>query len=136
MKAKSLVLALMLFLTPLAQTARAHPQTNPDQSAKIKSEVAKRLANKKNHVNIELRNGDKLKGRIEQADDNKFTIRQDKTGNKIDLSYSDVQKVKGQGLGTGAKIGIAVGVAAAVVAVVVVVALKNFDPFSGGIRIP
>ena len=136
MKAKSLVLAFMLFLTPLAQTARAQPQTNPDQSAKIKSEVAKRLANKKNHVNIELRNGDKLKGRIEQADDNKFTIRQDKTGNKIELSYSDVLKVKGQGLGTGAKIGIAVGIAAVVVAIAVVVALKNFDPFEGGIRIP
>jgi sRNA-binding regulator protein Hfq len=136
MKVKSLALAFMLVLTPLAQTARARPQTNPDQSAKIKSEVAKRLANKKNHVNIELRNGEKLKGRIEQADDNKFTIRQDKTGNKIDLSYSDVLKVKGQGLGTGAKIGIALGVAAVVVAVVVVVALKTFDPFEGGIRIP
>jgi sRNA-binding regulator protein Hfq len=136
MKVKSLALALMLFLTPLAQTTRANPQTNPDQSAKIKSEVAKRLANKKNHVNIDLRNGDKLKGRIEQADDNKFTIRQDKTGNKIELSYSDVLKVKGQGLGTGAKIGIAVGIAAVVVAVAVVVALKNFDPFEGGIRVP
>ena len=71
-----------------------------------------------------------------EADDNKFTIRQDKTGNKIELSYSDVLKVKGQGLGKGAKIGIAVGVAAVVVAVVVVVALKSFDPFKGGIRIP
>ena len=136
MKVKSLALAFMLVATQLAQIARAQPQTNPDQSAKIKTEVAKRIANKKNYVNIELRNGDKLKGRIEQADDNKFTIRQDKTGNKIDLSYSDVMKVKGQGLGTGAKIGIALGVAAVVVAVVVVVALKNFDPFEGGIRVP
>jgi small nuclear ribonucleoprotein (snRNP)-like protein len=136
MKVRSLALAFMLVLTPLAQTARAQRQTNPDQAAKIKSEVAKRIANKKNHVNIELRNGDKLKGRLEEADDNKFTIRQDKTGNKIELSYSDVLKVKGQGLGTGAKIGIAVGVAAVVVAVVVVVALKNFDPFEGGIRLP
>ena len=136
MKVKSLALAFMLVLTPLAQIARAQPQTSPDQSAKIKTEVAKRIANKKNHVNIDLRNGDKLKGRLEQADDNKFTIRQDNTGNKIELAYSDVLKVKGQGLGTGAKIGIALGVAAVVVAVVVVVALKNFDPFEGGIRVP
>ena len=136
MKLKSLVLAFMLVLTPLAQVALAQTQTNPDQSAKIKSEVAKRIANKKNHVNIELRNGDKLKGRLQQADDNKFTLRQDKTGNTIEISYADVLKVKGQGLGTGAKIGIALGVAAVVVAVVVVVALKNFDPFEGGIRIP
>jgi predicted extracellular nuclease len=134
MKAKSLALAFMLVLTPLAQVALAQTQTDP--AAKIKAQVAKRIANKKNHVNIDLRNGDKLKGRLEQAEDNKFTLRQDKTGNTIEVSYADVLKVKGQGLGTGAKIGIAVGVAAVVVAVVVVVALKNFDPFEGGIRIP
>jgi tetrahydromethanopterin S-methyltransferase subunit G len=132
---KSLALTLTLTVVPLAQSARAQSGA-VDNTTKIKSEVAKRLANKKNHVNIELRNGDKLKGRLEQADDNKFTLRQDKTGNKVELSYADVLKVKGQGLGTGAKIGIVVGVAAVVVAVVVVVALKNFDPFSGGIRVP
>ena len=136
MKVRSLALALLLVFAPLAQVEGVQPQSNPDQSAKIKTEVAKRIANKKNHVNIDLRNGDKLKGRLEQADDNKFTILQDKTGNKLELSYDDVLKVKGQGLGTGAKIAIAVGVAAVVVAVVVVVALKNFDPFEGGIRIP
>jgi sRNA-binding regulator protein Hfq len=136
MKVRSLALAFMLVLAPLAQTTRAQPQTNPDQSAKIKTEVAKRIANKKNHVNIELRNGDKLKGRIEQADDNKFTIRQDKTGNKIDLSYSDVLKVKGQGLGKGAKIGLAVAVAAVALGIIVYVGLRNTDYFRGGIRIP
>ena len=133
---KSLALAFILVLTPLAQTARAHPQTNPDQSAKIKSEVAKRIANKRNHVNIELRNGDKLKGRLEQADDIKFTIRQDKTGNKIDLSYSDVLKVKGQGLGKGAKIGLVVAAAAVTLGIIVYLAVRNFDPFRGGIRVP
>jgi tetrahydromethanopterin S-methyltransferase subunit G len=132
---KSLALMLTLIVAPLAQSARAQ-SGGVDNTAKIKSEIAKRIANKKNHVNMDLRNGDKLKGRLEQADDSKFTLRQDKTGNKVELSYADVLKVKGQGLGTGAKIGIVVAVAAAVVAVVVVVALKNFDPFSGGIRVP
>ena len=136
MKVRSLALALLLVFAPLAQVAHAQTQANPDQSAKIKTEVAKRIANKKNHVNIDLRNGDKLKGRLEQADDSKFTLRQDKTGNTIEISYADVLKVKGQGLGTGAKIGIALGVAVVVLAVVVVVALRNFDPFEGGIRIP
>ncbi|HKB64403.1 MAG TPA: hypothetical protein VKC61_01020 [Pyrinomonadaceae bacterium] len=136
MKVKSLALALMLVLTPLAQVARAQPQSNPDQSAKIKTEVAKRIANKKNHVNIDLRNGDKLKGRLEQADDNKFTIREDNTGNKIELSYSDVLKVKGQGLGKGAKIGLVVAAAAVTLGIVVYLGLRNFDPFKGGIRVP
>ena len=136
MKVKSLALAFMLVLTPLAQVAHGQTQTNPDQSAKIKTEVAKRIANKKNHVNIDLRNGDKLKGRLEQADDNKFTIRQDNTGNTIELNYSDVLKVKGQGLGKGAKIGLIVAAAAVTVGIVVYLGLRDFDPFRGGIRVP
>jgi len=136
MKVKSLALAFMLLLTPLAQIARAKTQSNPDQSAKIKTEVAKRIANKKNHVNIDLRNGDKLKGRLEQSDDNKFTVREDNTGNKIELSYSEVLKVKGQGLGKGAKIGLVVAAAAVTLGIVVYLGLRNFDPFRGGIRVP
>ncbi len=133
MKLKSLALSLMLVLAPFVQVASVQAQTDAGNAAKIKAEVAKRLANRKNHVNIDMVNGDKLKGRIEQADDNKFSILQDKTNQKIELSYGDVRKVKGQGLGTGAKIGLIVGAAAVVLAVVVVVAVKNFDPFEGGI---
>ncbi|HEV2830018.1 MAG TPA: hypothetical protein VGW76_20625 [Pyrinomonadaceae bacterium] len=131
---KSLALALTLIVVPLAQMAQAQPQT--DDTARIKAEVTKRLAHKKNHVNIELRNGSKLKGRIEQADDNKFTIREDKTGDRIELVYNDVAKVKGQGLGKGAKIAIVVVAAVVVVGVVVYLGIRNADYFSGGIRIP
>ena len=133
MKMKSLALSLLLLLAPFLQVASVQAQTGADNAARIKAEVSKRMANRKTHVNIDMLNGDKLKGRIEQADDNKFSILQDKTKQKIDVSYSDVRKVKGQGLGTGAKIGLIVGAAAVVLAVVVVVAIKNFDPFEGGI---
>jgi sRNA-binding regulator protein Hfq len=133
MKLKSLALSAMLVIAPFLQIAKAQAQTDAGNAARIKSEVTKRIANKKTHVNVVLLNGDKLRGRIEEADDDSFAIRQDKTNQKIELSYTDVSKVKGQGLGTGAKIGLIVGAAAVVLAVVVVVALKNFDPFEGGI---
>jgi sRNA-binding regulator protein Hfq len=133
MKLKSLALSAMLVIAPFLQIAKAQAQTDAGTAARIKSEVTKRIANKKAHVNVVLLNGDKLRGRIEEADDDSFAIRQDKTNQKIELSYTDVSKVKGQGLGTGAKIGLIVGAAAVVLAVVVVVAIKNFDPFEGGI---
>jgi sRNA-binding regulator protein Hfq len=133
MKLKSLALSAMLVIAPFLQIAKAQAQTDAGNAARIKSEVTKRIANKKTHVNVVLLNGDKLRGRIEEADDDSFAIRQDKTNQKIELSYTDVSKVKGQGLGTGAKIGLIVGAAAVVLAVVVVVAIKNFDPFEGGI---
>jgi sRNA-binding regulator protein Hfq len=134
MKIESLLLALILVLVPLAQMAPAQSQT--DDTARIKADVTKRLAHKKNHVNLELRNGSKLKGRIEQADDNKFTIREDKTGNKIEFSYDYVTKVKGQGLGKGAKIAIVAVGAVVVVGVVVYLGIRNTDYFRGGLRIP
>jgi len=133
MKLQSLALAALLVIAPFVQIAKSQAQTDAGNAARIKSEVAKRIANKKTHVNVVLLNGDKLRGRIEEADDDSFAVRQDKTNQKIELSYTDVSKVKGQGLGTGAKIGLIVGAAAVVLAVVVVVAIKNFDPFEGGI---
>ena len=136
-RVKSLTLAFLLILMPLARAAQAQAKSGAvDQTAKVKSEVAKRVDNKKTRVKIKLRNGDELKGRIDQAADNTFTITQDKTGKKIELVYSDVAEVKGRGMSTLTKVGIVAGVAVVVLAVAVVVALKNFDPFSNGGIVP
>ena len=110
----------------------AQPQSDDaEKIVKVKSEIAKRLANKKTRVKIKLLKGGELKGRIEQAADDSFTITQDKTGQKIELACSEVDAVKGRGgLSTGAKIGIIAAVAVGALAVAVVIALRNFDPFS------
>ena len=123
-KPKGLFLALVLICVPLAHLAHAQ-SGSPDTTAQIKADVAKRIAHKNAHVKIELRNGDKLQGRIEQADDSKFTVRDDKTKNNIDVNYSDVAKLKGQGLGAGKKIGIIVAVAAVVVGIVGYISVRN-----------
>ena len=120
---------------PLAQVAQA--QANDAQkTARVKSEIAKRVADKRTKVKIKLRNGEEVKGRIDHADDTGFTVTEGKTAKQIQISYSEVATVKGRGLSTGAKIGIIAGIAAAALAIAVVVSLKNFDPFKGGIRVP
>ena len=134
---KSLALVFLLVVLPLAQIAQARPQSSAvDNAAKVKAEIAKRVDHKKTRVKIKLRNGEELKGQIDQAGDDKFTLIQDKTGKKFELAYSEVAKVSGRGMSTLAKLGIATAIGAGVLAIVVIVALKNFDPFSGGIRIP
>jgi len=137
-KLKALCIAFILVLTPLARLVNAQTQPpDSEKAAKIKSEVVKRLANKKTRVKMELVSGDEVKGRLGQAEDSWFTFIEDKTGRKVDMSYSAVDKLKGRGgLSTGAKIGIAVGVVVVVAAVVVLVSLKNTDFFRGGIRVP
>lgn len=136
-KLKVLFLALMLILVPLARAIPTQAQSkDADQAAKVKSEIAKRVANNKTKVKIKLRNGEELKGRIEQAGDTSFTISEDKTAKQTQVAYSDVAGVKGRGMSTAMKIGIVVVVAVVVVAVVGVIAVKNADYFSGGIRVP
>jgi hypothetical protein len=133
---KSLALVFTMIIVPLAQLAQARPQQNAvDNTAKIKTEIAKRVDHKKTRVKVKLRSGEEVKGQIDQAGDDKFTLIQDKTGKRIELAYSDVAKVSGRGMSSLTKIGIATAIGAGVLAIVVIVALKNFDPFSGGITV-
>ena len=129
--------ALLLVLAPLMRVAQAHPQSRDEQkTASIKATVARRLANKKTKVKIKLRTGEEMKGQLNQSDDNGFTIIQDKTNKQVQISYAEVEKVSGRGgLSTAAKIGIIAGIAVGVLAIVVIVAVRNFDPFSGGITV-
>jgi cobalamin biosynthesis Mg chelatase CobN len=134
MKTKSVLLTLILILVPLSQMSQAQSATNhPDNVAKVKSEITKRVANKKTRVKIKLHDGGEVKGNIEQASDSGFTLTEDKAGKKLEMSYNSVEKVSGRGMSTVTKIGIVVGVAVVVVGVAVAVAIKNFDPFEGGI---
>lgn len=133
MKLKSLLLAFALVLLPLLQATNAQAQAHPDKTAQIKFAVAKRLANQKVRVKIKLQDGGELKGRLDQVNDESFTVIEDKTGRKVELSYDAVAKVSGRGMSSLTKVGIVAGIAVVVVAVAVAVAFKNFDPFRGGI---
>jgi hypothetical protein len=74
-------------------------------------------------------NGTKMKGFISQAGDDSFTLTDSKTKQTSSLSYSDVARVKGSGLSTGAKILIGVGIGVAVTAVIIAVGLKTGEGF-------
>ena len=129
-------LAFTILVMPVSRlTVQAQPRTADAQStARVQAEVTKRLANKKTKVKVKLRSRGKLKGRIDQADDSGFTITEDKTNKQTRLAYADVDEVKGRGgLSTVTKVLIVAGIAIGVLAIVAIVAVKNFDPFSGGI---
>ena len=124
-----LMLALALF--PVPRAALAQQLTNP-QVVKIKNDIARRLRDEKANVTVRLRNGSELKGRITQAAENMFTLKE-KTGTQRDISYADVMKVKGRGLSKGAKFGILTGIVTGAVIIGVLIGLKNFDPFKDGV---
>jgi len=87
------------------------------QVARFKAEVHKHGTGEKSKVRVTLGNGVTVKGYISKIEESSFDVIGNKTGQATSISYTDVQKIQGPGLSTGAKIGI--GVAVAVVAVAV-----------------
>src|SRR5689334_15487787 len=117
-----LVLGFALFAMPLRPVVGQSPSGQPSkldiEIAKIKAAINKRVTDDKTHVNLRLRDGSEVKGRLNQAGDDGFSFTKDKSGQPVSLSYTDVQKVNGRGgLGTGAKIGIIAAIVAGVAAI-------------------
>ena len=131
-KSMPVLLMLALFLVPVPRAALAQQLTDPGV-VKIKTDVARRLRDEKTNVTVRLRNGSEVKGRITEAAENMFRLKEKKTGSPRDINYTDVTKVKGQGLSKGAKFGILTGIVAGAVIIGALISLKNFDPFENGV---
>jgi sRNA-binding regulator protein Hfq len=122
-------LSLLLLFGPLARAASAQqPSADLEKTMKVKSDVASRVTSKKTRVKIKLRNGEELKGRITQADGNRFAITDEKTGKQTDLAYNEVATLKGRGgLSMGWKIAIISIVAVLVVGAVMAWKIKHIE---------
>ena len=97
-KLMPVLLMLALILYPVPRAALAQQQLTESGLDEIKTNIARRLRDEKTNVTIKLRNGSELKGRITQAAENMFTLKEKKTGTQRHISYADVTKVNGQGL--------------------------------------
>ena len=131
-KLMPILLMLALIVFPVPRAALAQQQLTEPSIVKLKTDIARRLRDKKTNVTVRLRNGSELKGRITKAADNMFTIKE-KTGSQRDISYADVTKVNGKGLSKGAKFGILTGILAGAVIIGAIVSMKNLDPFENGV---
>ena len=125
-------LVLALVLSPVRRSALAQKLTEPG-AEKIKTNIVRRLRDEKTNVIVKLRNGSEVKGRITQAAENMFTLKENKTGTNRHISYEDVMRVKGRGLSKGAKFGILTGILAGAVIIGALISLKNLDPFKDGV---
>ena len=127
-----LFLGFVLLFVPLGQLVQAQTKLD-DQTAKVKAEIVKRVANGKQQVKLKLRSGEELKGRLDEANANDFTVTDDKGGQSTTVAYTDVARVEGRGLSPGAKFGIIAAAVGGAAVIAIVVASRNFDPFKNGI---
>ena len=132
-KLMSVFLMLAVVLCAVPRVASAQQRLSDTTVEKIKTDIARRFRDGKTNVTVKLRNGSERNGRITEAAENMFTLREKKTGTQSDISYADVLKVKGKGLSKGAKFGILTGIVAGAVIIGALISLKNFDPFKNGV---
>jgi hypothetical protein len=100
------------------QQASAQAQQAAGSAEKARAEVRKLGANPRRRVEVRLLDGTKLKGSIDAAGDESFTLTDAKTGATRTLAYADVARVKKPGGGLSARSWIIIG-AAATAAVIV-----------------
>lgn len=107
----TLTLSLLLFQAALARpvAARTGPARDAAAADRIRAEVAKLGAGAR--VKVELLDGRKLEGHVAEAGAEHFVINE-RGGNTARVEYTQVKKVKGQNLSTGAKVGIGIGIGA------------------------
>ena len=127
------VLMLALMLSPVRRVALGQQRLTERAVIKIKTDITRRLRDEKTNVTVSLRNGSEVKGRITQAAENVFTVKEKKTGAQHHISYADVTKVIGQGLSKGAKFGILTGIITGAVIIGALISLKKSDPFKDGV---
>lgn len=122
---KKLVLLLVVLLAFNSNLSASQMAETP-QAAKIKAQVQKRGAGEKSRVRVTLANGTRLKGHISKIEETSFEVTGKAASQSSPIAYSEVQKIQGPGLSTGAKVGIGVGVAVVVVAIVFLVGWEEF----------
>ena len=128
----TLSLAFAIVLTPLGPAVQAKPS-----KLTPKAEIEKRLTKKEIRVKVKLNNGSELKGRITQSSENGFTLSDEKSGNKTEVAYADVQNVEGRGMSKKKKAFIITGVLVGLAVTAVILARRDLGNFNlNGINIP
>ena len=107
------LLVQVLSIQPAPAKSKEEKQTQLTQ--KVKTGISKLGVGRDARVEVKLQDKTKLAGHISEVKDDSFIITDPKTNGTTTVAYTDVTRVKGHNLSTGAKIGIGIGIAIAAI---------------------
>ena len=119
-KVLSVMLVGFLFSAAGVRLAYAGPREEKETryAEKVKAGIEKLGTGEAARIEVKLRDKTKLKGYVSEAGPDSFVIVDQKTKATSTVSYSQVQRVKGNNLSTAAEIAIGVGVILLPIAIV------------------
>ena len=121
---KSLSIVLLFTMTGVFGSINLSAQTKQEKKAvKVEAKLKKLGTGEKAKVKVKLYNATTYQGYLSEANDEDFVV-VDKGGNPNRLRYSDVDKIGGKNLSTGAKIaiGVGIGVGATILTILAIIA--------------
>ena len=121
---KSLSIVLLFTMTGVFGSINLSAQTKQEKKAvKVEAKLKKLGTGEKAKVKVKLYNATTYQGYLSEANDEDFVV-VDKGGNPNRLRYSDVDKIGGRNLSTGAKIaiGVGIGVGATILTILAIIA--------------
>ncbi len=123
-KVLSLVLTGLLINAVAVSSSYARSQDEQARNIeKVKESVRKLGVGEEARVEVKLHDGRKLKGYIQVADEDNFTVIDSKDGTATTVAYSQVKQLQGRNRSTAAKVGINVAKGVGIVAAVAGMAL-------------
>jgi hypothetical protein len=124
-KVLSIVLAGLLLQLACAYPAFAGPDSKKEaeQLEKVRAGIANLGTGPDARVKIKLKDGLNLEGYISDSNEERFIVKNLKTGLTNTVEYPQVKQIKGNNLSTGAKVAIGVGIGVGVAILIFAIAV-------------
>lgn len=130
---KYLSFTLICLLLATANVSLVSAQTKTDSANdKIKAKIIKRGTGENKRVEVETKDGKKLKGYVSDTSEESFTVTDPETRQATVVAYPDVAKVKNTSSKSGKIALIVAGSAAAAAAIVLIIFVSKRCQNEGG----
>ena len=108
----AVILMAAVLATPFGFGVRAQSVTEPAATQQVRKKVEEIGAGSHTRVKVKLRDTTQLEGYIQQANNDSFTVFDNKTGTTDTVAYADAMSVKKAGGGISSKTWIILGASA------------------------
>ena len=120
------LIVLVMNLAVATVFAETKEEKDAKFAEKVKANITKLGTGTDAKIQVKLKDGTKLKGYVNQINENSFVVVNENAVTPTEIPYSQIRQVKGNNLSTGAKI--AIGVAIAVVVIFILSRTVSLAP--------
>ena len=121
-----LIAAIVGYASQISLHAQSKPTKQEEKAAKVKEKIKKFGTGEKAYVKVTLYSGTTYQGNVSESSEDGFVV-VDKAGTSHNVKYSDVNKIGGKNMSTGAKIGIGIAIGAGATILIILAIIASLE---------